>query len=154
LKISLVLAMLMVLKLNHVERGHLLTTNETHGTFEDILVDAKRELRPVCEALRQLIVCLHEGFFEIVWPKHRIASYGVGPKKMTEHYAYIGVQGSHVNLGFYHGASLADPEGLLEGTGKELRHVKLRDVAAAQRDAVASLLREAISERGQARSKA
>ncbi len=124
-----------------------MATNETHGTFEDILVDAKPELRPFCEALRHLIVSLHEDFVEIVWPKHRIASYGVGPKKMTEHYAYIGVQGSHVNLGFYHGASLADPEGLLEGTGKELRHVKLRDVAAARSGAVTALLREAIHER-------
>jgi hypothetical protein len=130
-----------------------MTANETHGKFEDILVDAKPEFRPVCESLRQLIASLHEGFVEIVWPKHRIASFGVGPKKMTEHYAYIGVQGSHVNLGFHHGASLADPEGLLEGTGKELRHVKLRDVAAAQSGAVTVLLREAIRERKRAASK-
>jgi len=129
-------------------------TNETHGKFDDILVDAQPDLLPVCEALRHLIVSLHEGFVEIVWPKQRIASFGVGPKKMTEHYAYIGVQGSHVNLGFYHGASLADPEGLLEGTGKELRHVKLRDVAAAKSDAVTALLREAISERRRAARKA
>lgn len=127
-----------------------MTANETHGKFDGILVDAKSELRPVCEALRLLIASLHEDFVEIVWPKHRIASFGVGPKKMTEHYAYIGVQGSHVNLGFYHGASLADPEGLLEGTGKELRHVKLRDVAAAQSGAVIALLREAILERKRA----
>src|SRR5258706_7761001 len=119
-------------------------TNKTHGKFEDILVNAQPELRRVCESLRHLIASLHEGFVEVVWPKQRIASYGVGPKKMTEHYAYIGVQGSHVNLGFYHGASLADPEGLLEGTGKELRHVKLRDVAAAKSGGVTALLREAI----------
>src|ERR1700733_8492234 len=120
-----------------------MAVNETHGNFEDILVNAKPELRRICEALRHLIVSLHKGFVEVVWPKQRIASFGVGPKKMTEHYAYIGVQGSHVNLGFYHGASLPDPKGLLEGTGKELRHVKLRDVAAAKSDAVTALLREA-----------
>lgn len=142
--------MLLVLELDHVAGGNWMASNETHGTFEDILVDAKSELRPVCEALRHLIVSLHEGFVEIVWPKQRIASFGVGPKKMTEHYAYIGVQGSHVNLGFYHGASLADSEELLEGTGKELRHVKLRDVASAKSDAVTALLREAIGERKRA----
>jgi hypothetical protein len=127
-----------------------MATNETHGKFEDILLNAKPELRLICETLRHLIASLHEGFVEVVWPKQRIASYGVGPKKMTEHYAYIGVQGTHVNLGFYHGASLADPEGLLEGTGKELRHVKLRDVAAAQSGAVTALLREATRERKRA----
>lgn len=131
-----------------------MVTNETHGQFEDILVNALPELRLISESLRHLIASLHEGFVEVVWPKQRIASFGVGPKKMTEHYAYIGVQGSHVNLGFYHGASLPDPEGLLEGTGKELRHVKLRAAAAAKSGPVTALLREAISERMRTAEKA
>jgi len=66
---------------------------------------------------------------------------------MSEHYAYIGVQGSHVNLGFYHGASLSDPDGLLEGTGKELRHIKIRSVADAGRAGVTELLNQAIADR-------
>lgn len=39
------------------------------------------------------------------------------------------------------GASLPDPEGLLEGTGKSMRHVKLRDPAQAKSPAVAALIR-------------
>ena len=69
--------------------------NKTHGQFQDVLALAKPELRPVCEALRRLVASLHGGFVEVVWPNHGIASYGVGPKKMTQHYAYIGVQNSH-----------------------------------------------------------
>ena len=68
---------------------------------------------------------------------------------MSEHYAYIAVQASHVNLGFYHGASLLDPDGLLEGTGKQLRHVKIRDLSLAKGPAVAKLLHLAIAERRQ-----
>jgi hypothetical protein len=41
-------------------------------------------------------------------------------------FAYVGAFRSHVNVGFFHGASLPDPEGLLEGAGKYMRHVKLR----------------------------
>jgi hypothetical protein len=33
---------------------------------------------------------------------------------------------SHVNVGFFYGAMLADPAGLLEGSGKRMRHVKLK----------------------------
>lgn len=69
---------------------------------------------------------------------------------MTEHYAYIAVQRSHVNLGFYRGAALKDPDGLLEGAGKNLRHIKVHSVAEAKRPAVAALLRQAIAERRQA----
>jgi hypothetical protein len=122
-------------------------SDATHGKFADILAMANPELRPVCAYLRRLIGLLHNDFIEVVWPNQKIASFGVAPKKMTEHYAYIAVQSSHINLGFYHGTSLADPEELLEGTGKELRHIKLRDVSAAKRDAIAALLREAIADR-------
>jgi hypothetical protein len=52
-------------------------------------------------------------------------------------FAYVNAFGAHANVGFFFGAMLADPAGLLEGTGKRMRHVKLRpgrdlDVAALQ----------------------
>ena len=124
-----------------------MATNESHGKFEDVLTAAKPNLRPICEAIRSRIASLHREFVLVVWPKQKIASFGVGKKKMTEHYAYIAVQRSHVNLGFYHGTSLADPTGVLEGTGRKLRHVKLNDVASANNAAVTALLSQAIAER-------
>jgi hypothetical protein len=121
--------------------------NETHGTFADLLAVATPQLRLICVALRRLISAEHSEFTEIVWPRQKIASYGVGPKKMSEHYAYIAVLTSHVNLGFYHGAGLADPDGLLEGSGKGLRHVKIRDVRLAGNPSLKALLRRAIVDR-------
>lgn len=41
-------------------------------------------------------------------------------------FAYVNAFQSHVNVGFFRGAELPDPNGLLEGTGKFMRHVKLR----------------------------
>ena len=41
-------------------------------------------------------------------------------------FAYVNAFQAHVNVGFFHGAEIADPDGLLEGTGKFMRHVKLR----------------------------
>lgn len=41
-------------------------------------------------------------------------------------FAYVNAFKDHVNVGFFRGAELADPAGLLEGTGKFMRHVKLR----------------------------
>jgi hypothetical protein len=41
-------------------------------------------------------------------------------------FAYVDVFTGHVNVGFFRGASLQDPAGLLEGTGRFMRHVKLR----------------------------
>ncbi len=41
-------------------------------------------------------------------------------------FGYVNVFTAHVNVGFFHGAALKDPAGLLEGAGKRMRHVKLR----------------------------
>jgi hypothetical protein len=49
-------------------------------------------------------------------------------------FGYVNGFTAHVNVGFFRGAEIADPDGLLEGTGKFMRHVKLRpdrDVNAA-----------------------
>jgi len=40
-------------------------------------------------------------------------------------FGYVNVFTAHVNVGFFRGAALPDPNGLLEGTGKFMRHVKL-----------------------------
>jgi hypothetical protein len=41
-------------------------------------------------------------------------------------FCYVNAFTAHVNVGFFGGTELADPDGLLEGTGKFMRHVKLR----------------------------
>jgi hypothetical protein len=41
-------------------------------------------------------------------------------------FAYVNVFTSHVNVGFFQGASLPDPAHLLQGSGKFMRHIKLR----------------------------
>jgi hypothetical protein len=41
-------------------------------------------------------------------------------------FAYVNAFSAHVNVGFFHGASLPDPAHLLQGSGKSMRHVKLR----------------------------
>lgn len=41
-------------------------------------------------------------------------------------FGYVDAFSAHANVGFFHGAALEDPAGLLEGSGKRMRHMKLR----------------------------
>lgn len=41
-------------------------------------------------------------------------------------FGYVNAFSAHVNVGFFQGAALDDPAGLLQGAGKRMRHVKLR----------------------------
>lgn len=55
-------------------------------------------------------------------------------------FAYIGAYKAHASIGFFHGAALPDPAGLLEGSGKRMRHVKLRPGADLDEDALIALI--------------
>lgn len=55
-------------------------------------------------------------------------------------FGYVNAFTDHVNVGFFFGARLPDPAGLLEGTGKRGRHVKLRPGRAVDAAALAHLV--------------
>jgi hypothetical protein len=55
-------------------------------------------------------------------------------------FGYVNVFRTHANVGFYHGADLADPMGLLEGTGKRMRHVKVKPNADLDSGALDALI--------------
>src|SRR5213083_3433559 len=55
-------------------------------------------------------------------------------------FGYVNVFKAHVNVGFFRGAEIADPDGLLEGTGKFMRHVKLRPGSAFDATALTQLI--------------
>jgi hypothetical protein len=61
-------------------------------------------------------------------------------------FGYVNVFTSHVNVGFFQGASLPDPAGLLQGAGKFMRHVKLKPGTAANASALRRLIEAAYSD--------
>jgi hypothetical protein len=54
--------------------------------------------------------------------------------------AYVNTFKSHVNVGFFSGAFLEDPTGLLEGSGKRMRHVRLEPGGEVRAEALAELI--------------
>ena len=61
-------------------------------------------------------------------------------------FGYVNVFTAHVNVGFFQGASLPDPAGLLHGTGKFMRHVKLRPGIPINAEALRKLIEMAYSD--------
>ncbi len=61
-------------------------------------------------------------------------------------FGYVNVFTSHVNVGFFQGASLPDPARLLQGTGRFMRHVKLRPETPANVAALNSLITAAYTD--------
>ena len=61
-------------------------------------------------------------------------------------FAYVNAFKAHVNVGFFRGAEIADPKGLLEGTGKFMRHVKLSPEADVDTAALTTLIETAYAD--------
>ncbi len=61
-------------------------------------------------------------------------------------FAYVNAFTSHVNVGFFRGAELADPAGLLEGTGKYMRHVKISPDGEMEAKALMGLIETAYTD--------
>lgn len=108
--------------------------------FDEIVSSVSPHARDLAERARSLIQAVFPAIVEVPWPRQRVIGYGVGPKKMSEHFCYISVSKNHINLGFMYGAELPDPEGLLEGEGKLLRHVRITQSEQLSNPALRRLL--------------
>jgi hypothetical protein len=117
------------------------------GTFDELMAQSQASMRPIASRLREIVLEIHPEAVEVVRLGDRAATYGLGPKKMSEGYCYVLPYTRWVNLGFYQGTDLPDPSGLLEGTGARLRHVKVRSLEAAEARAIRALVEAALVER-------
>jgi len=61
-------------------------------------------------------------------------------------FGYVNIFTSHVNVGFFHGAALPDPDRLLQGGGKFMRHVKLKPGTPTNAEALSRLIDAAYSD--------
>jgi hypothetical protein len=77
---------------------------------------------------------------ELMHDGHPTACVEDGP------FAYVNVFKAHVNVGFFHGASLPDPKHLLEGTGKYMRHTKLKPGVSVDALALETLIASAYTD--------
>lgn len=55
-------------------------------------------------------------------------------------FGYVNAFKNHVNVGFFYGSQLEDPAGLLQGSGKRMRHVKLKAGAACDAESLRNLI--------------
>jgi hypothetical protein len=121
--------------------------------------DLIRFLKRFDPAIRELALEARELVSRVLAPSNEsildvyvlAMNYGFS-ERMKDQVVYIGVYAKHINLGFYWGAQMDDPEGVLKGSGKQLRHIKIRSQADLGTPIIREYLRRAAPE-GSVRSK-
>lgn len=110
---------------------------KAYASFDAFEADQSTAHRAILRALRRLVRRVAPGLEEgMKWGN----GCWIGPKGPV---AFAHVEPDHVQFGFFHGATLDDPLGLLEGRAKYVRHVKLRRAADIDAKALSALLRQA-----------
>jgi hypothetical protein len=112
-------------------------------SLEDFIAAYSPEVRDLTLKARALVLAVIPDVIEQVDAPSKLIGYGFG-LKYADLICVIMPLKSAVNLGFYRGTELPDPEGLLEGTGKRSRHVKIRSEAEIENPALRALLKAAV----------
>lgn len=118
----------------------------TAASWNDVFGAVPNHVQEIATALRGFISKAHPGVIETAKPGWGAVQFGFGEKNKDLH-SYVMPQKDRINLGFYFGTSLPDPSGLLEGTGKSLRHVKVATTEQATSEPIAALIGAAVYER-------
>jgi hypothetical protein len=113
----------------HVER--LGSAGPTENEFETLLADHTTVVAETARALRRELTAAFPDAVEQVDFGNRLLAVGKSMAMRDLAFAII-PHSAHVNLQLADGVDLPDPEGLVEGTGKRIRHVKVRSVEAAE----------------------
>lgn len=111
-------------------------------TVEEFLSTYPPTIRELALKARALVLAVMPDTLEMVDLPAKMIAYGTSATYAGMICTIMPYQ-NHVNLGFARGALLPDPAGLLEGTGKKARHVKLRKVEDINNPAVRQLLEAA-----------
>jgi Domain of unknown function (DU1801) len=117
------------------------------GTYQQVFGKAAPLVQEFAKVIADFILDFDKDVYVVIRAGEKSVTYGVGPKKMSEAYCYIMPQKDYLNLGFYQGSELTDPEQLLEGTGKKLRHVKITSLKMAKSKIIKDMIIESYNGR-------
>jgi uncharacterized protein DUF1801 len=118
------------------------------------LQEALRRFEPgvqdLAAAARAVVLDIVGPCFELIFPIQRFVSmlYSTTEKQMKDNICLLVVYRGHVNLMFPRGVDLKDPRQLLEGSGKAMRHVKIRSLEDLERPGVRQLIEQAKKRQG------
>lgn len=111
---------------------------------EKLISEHDPDIQAIERRLRQVILEAMPDAREMVdWGNHLLA-YSLGERMRDLTFAIIAHK-AHVNLQLPDGVDLADPDGLVEGTGKRIRHVKCRSVEDCDRPALRRLIDQQVA---------
>jgi hypothetical protein len=130
----------------HIARLGAPEPGSVDAEFETLLASSSAPIAATARALRSAVQDAIPSAVQMVDAPDRLLAFGTGQKLRDMLFAIIPHTG-HVNLQLADGADLPNPGGLIEGTGKRVRHIKVRSVEVAGSPAVRAIIDAQVAHR-------
>jgi hypothetical protein len=117
---------------------------EIHPHFLHYLQHKEPPLIALYTDLRDYILDIYPKCNELVYHTHALTSVFTISDKLGDAFCMINIYANHLNLGFNKGTLLKDPNNLLEGTGKLIRHIAIEKPSDYRTNEVKELINNAV----------
>ena len=114
--------------------------------LRELMQDRPEQVVRTALAARNAVLKLAGECSELIYETYCISNAFTFTGKQGQGFIHIATYANHVNLGFDRGTELEDPEDLLQGTGRLIRHIRLNGVSDVKRGEVAELIRGAVQQ--------
>jgi hypothetical protein len=118
---------------------------EIHPDFLFYLREKDQDLIDLFADLRQFLLEIYPDSNELLYHTHALTNVFSLTPKLGDAFCHIPVYTKHLNLGFNKGAALDDPDQLLQGTGKWIRHIPVSSPEDYRNEPTEKLVRAAIA---------
>ena len=115
-----------------------------HPDFQFFLDLKDQEVIELFIDLRQYILELYPHCNELLYHTHALTAVFSISEKLSDAFCMLPIYTNHFNLGFNKGTLLKDPNQLLTGTGKLIRHIDVKNPNDYKNPKVTALIQEAI----------
>lgn len=115
-----------------------------HPDFQFFLDLKDQEVIELFYDLRQYILELYPHCNELLYHTHALTAVFSISEKLSDAFCMLPIYTNHFNLGFNKGTLLKDPNQLLTGTGKLIRHIDVKKPNDYRNPKVSALIQEAI----------
>lgn len=119
---------------------------QTERILSGLLRDRPDAVVEIALAARKAVLKAAGRCSELIYETYCISNAFTFTGKQGQGFIHIATYAAHVNLGFDHGTALADPGGLLQGTGKRIRHIRLDSPADLKQPAITQLIVQAVQQ--------
>ncbi len=118
----------------------------TELTLRKIMQNRTEEVVKIALAARKAVLKASGPCSELIYETYCISNAFTYTGKQGQGFIHIATYAEHVNMGFDRGTELEDPDGMLKGTGKLIRHIRLNNIADVKHDSVIHLVAQAVKQ--------